>query len=407
MNETNILFTRHAYSCNNMSGKILGIDNAAEKDYDPSLTIYGILQTLDKSTNNKERYTSNHVFVPCTIRTWMTATLLYIRNLPKDTNTLMLIIAPYLKEKDIGNFDIGNLPINIESQVKKYKRFLKLLNSYDPNIIQDKKIILYFFQNKYIIFNLKDNKITSDNYFDPYPKNKQHHITVNEKPIDETKLNSYISVLKEDKFKIEHTNDIGLDHICDGDKCSFPIIPTDKIDIENFTELYKYDIDHYSYYDKYNIIHFIFWLHLSIDYLRKYIDKIDIDGITIKIFDAKNIFCVTHSQTMQDFMNYFLKNNKTLHNYNILKDEYDRYNKMNSWDIYLKEINYNESIKINDIILYAGIPKMNNSQKKLLEDKFGKKFKKNYEQLCTFNRFSKTKGGKKKIRATRKKYNKL
>jgi hypothetical protein len=390
-----------------MSGKILGVENALEKDYDPSLTIYGILQTLDKSTNIGNRYTSNHVFVPCTIRTWMTATLLYIRNLPLKTDTLMLIVSPYLKEKDIGKFDIGNLPINIESQVKKYKRFLKLLNSYDAKIMKDKKIILYFFQNKYIIFNLKENNITSDNYFDPYPKNKQHHITVNETSINKDKLKPYISALTQEAFKINHANDNQDDQICDGDICSFPTIPTDKIDINNFTKLYNYDIDHYSYYDKYNIIHFIFWLHLSINYLREHIDNIHIDGIKINKFDAKNIFCVTHSQTMQDFMNYFLKNNKTLHNYNILKEQYDKYNKMNSWDIHLKNLNYNESIKINDIALYAGIPKMNNSQKKLLEEEFGKKFKTNNEQLCTFNRFSKTKGGKKKIRATRKKYNKL
>ena len=106
MDDANIYITRHSTSCNNRN---LGknhynpwglLDNVGKihkinKDMEPSITSFSVLQMLALKLNNKKMskkkmsdeknnlkqniysYSSKHVFVSSLIRTWCTATILY------------------------------------------------------------------------------------------------------------------------------------------------------------------------------------------------------------------------------------------------------------------------------------------------------------------------------------------
>lgn len=140
--------TRHAYSCSNLKNdKGSGQDRLTERE--PSLTLWGILQTLIRSdeypinpnapnpgTPSTESIvqpsrssTPQRVYVSCLIRTWMTAILLYAPNYKE----IELRVAPYVKEEQDT---AGNLPINFNEQLKKiglFFGFLKKINSFMGN----------------------------------------------------------------------------------------------------------------------------------------------------------------------------------------------------------------------------------------------------------------------------------
>ena len=72
----NITFIRHGLSCNNVAGM-------SEKDYDPSLTIYGMLTAIKKGEYLNKMYSLDeniNVCVSPLLRTWQTAILLFGKN---------------------------------------------------------------------------------------------------------------------------------------------------------------------------------------------------------------------------------------------------------------------------------------------------------------------------------------
>jgi len=111
-------FTRHAMSCNNIDyGKLGG------KDFEPSITQYGIENTIKFSSlpENVTSFTSKHVYVSNLLRTWITSFLLYGIHESKE---LHLYISPYLKEKH-GLVKRGNYPKEFRHTLIK---FLKAIN---------------------------------------------------------------------------------------------------------------------------------------------------------------------------------------------------------------------------------------------------------------------------------------
>jgi len=142
VNETpsvNITFIRHGLSCNNVAG-------ITEKDYDPSLTIYGMLTAIKKGEYLKKMYSpyeNINVCVSPLLRTWQTAILLF----GKEYKTINLYICPYLTEAYADNpasfltlgkvkkirLGRGNKPIEHKWQMFKLYNFLKLLknNNFD------------------------------------------------------------------------------------------------------------------------------------------------------------------------------------------------------------------------------------------------------------------------------------
>ena len=102
------VITRHAHSCNNLTeNKAMISELSAVKrsyEFDPGLSIYGILTTLIKTSKIKslnsenKRYDSDVVFVSPLIRTWFTSLLLYLPNI-EESETLNLVVSPHLIEK--------------------------------------------------------------------------------------------------------------------------------------------------------------------------------------------------------------------------------------------------------------------------------------------------------------------
>ena len=147
---------RHLESCNNLksqkqSMKDLKFSLNLDKDLDPGASMWGVLQGLCISEQNKglliddektkvddEKTKEVDVHVSCLVRTWMTAILIYLPLLSSG-GTLHLKISPFLKETDQGEkapiglntgnkrLDLGNMPENRFAQLRKIKRFLKTL----------------------------------------------------------------------------------------------------------------------------------------------------------------------------------------------------------------------------------------------------------------------------------------
>jgi hypothetical protein len=129
--EYTFLGARHAMSCNNqkdIKGGILGLGLGSALDrvfeLDPSLAVWGILQTLYKAKDDLFTDSSStgtrRVFVSCLFRTWATAILLHGPNV-KD---LTLVVSPYLKEAGIGD---GNMPKKFSEQMISLRVFFKIL----------------------------------------------------------------------------------------------------------------------------------------------------------------------------------------------------------------------------------------------------------------------------------------
>jgi hypothetical protein len=112
-------------SCNNIDmGKSSG------KDTEPSISLYGILNTIQFSNKleNLEAFTSPHVYVSNLLRTWITAVLLYGNN--RATNffyqpigVLKLYVYPWLKENKVMKLERGNYPKNFFHTLKKFRYF--------------------------------------------------------------------------------------------------------------------------------------------------------------------------------------------------------------------------------------------------------------------------------------------
>lgn len=148
-----VVFTRHANSCNNL--KDLKHDHL-HKDMEPGLSIYGIITALIRSQYIE--YTSDVIFVSKLVRTWMTAILLYLPNIPAG-KTLNLIVSPFLTEKPkplpkkIGilagrvgiskllpnqeykvGHDVGNDAIPFDEQIYKILYFIKFLHNFQNKL---------------------------------------------------------------------------------------------------------------------------------------------------------------------------------------------------------------------------------------------------------------------------------
>lgn len=156
-----IEFTRHAYSCNNLKDKNLETKMGAiassafddpRKDWDPSLTIIGIICSVKKS--EQLRFIEQEVLkvcVSCLIRTWETAILLYIQY----CSVLELNILPYLKEEEPKRLKRGNYPIQLKWQMYELDIFINTIKK----LIQGGVIKNIFNTNKTIIFKISDVKI--------------------------------------------------------------------------------------------------------------------------------------------------------------------------------------------------------------------------------------------------------
>lgn len=146
-----LIFTRHAFSCNNAtdtSGWLKKQLNVFKKVLEPHLTDYGIVRTIAIGQKNRNKYDSSTVFVSCLLRTWETSVLLYLPNLGS-TDVLNIIVSPFLKEKH-GIFKTGNYPntivnhgiqeIDITTTIDNFIVFLKLLNSNYSHYFNEKKL---------------------------------------------------------------------------------------------------------------------------------------------------------------------------------------------------------------------------------------------------------------------------
>ena len=138
ISNTEFVITRHGHSCNNLkAGKSSFSVMDRAQEFDPGLSIYGILTTLLKTSKidsldtEDTRYKSSEVFVSPLIRTWLTSLLLYLPNLQKGKE-LDLHVSPYLIEKYTELNWIGRKGANlfhpkheseIEQEINRHRHF--------------------------------------------------------------------------------------------------------------------------------------------------------------------------------------------------------------------------------------------------------------------------------------------
>ena len=129
-------FTRHALSCNNINA---GNYIYNGKDFEPSITQYGIIYTIYFTKENKEHFTSSHVYVSNLLRTWITAFLLYG---PHEPDNLHLYISPYLKEKHMSIIGIdierGNFPKEFLHTIEKFIKTMNLIRKQSTETFPEK-----------------------------------------------------------------------------------------------------------------------------------------------------------------------------------------------------------------------------------------------------------------------------
>lgn len=176
-------FTRHILSCNNIyAGKSLG------KDYEPGLSILGIIETVMFAQKNKDKFNSYDVCVSNLYRTWCTAFILYGTNLNQE-DILNIWICPYLKEKVtdlmVTTLTRGNFPEEIQHMASKFLIFLELLHEIKQNEdlinkLKDVNSIKEFMNNKYnkwydglpkeiiLRFPIKNDKTKHSNYMEVF-----------------------------------------------------------------------------------------------------------------------------------------------------------------------------------------------------------------------------------------------
>jgi len=223
-NNINIVITRHGYSTANYiqdsinkksSTKLMIIFTKWRNELDPGLTVWGIITCIMRSINLRlqEKFQNikilddkSCVYVSILVRTWMTAICLYLPEINIKSKSLVLCIAPFIKEHGSGNGK-DNMPDTNKNQISKFTKFLNyLLFMYDiiikksntvknAFINQITKIYNFFKKGKVIIlkhinrkweFKLKDNKIQ---YFEIINNNSNNIINVNEISVNEISVN--------------------------------------------------------------------------------------------------------------------------------------------------------------------------------------------------------------------------
>jgi len=130
---------RHLNSCNNLY-KI----NIFKNTNDPLLSLWGTITGLSIDKNIDGNF-KGCVYVSCLLRTWITAIIKFLPHI-KSADNFVLVVSPYIKEKHNKRFDLGNLPISFNKQVKKLQKYFSFL------------IILDTFLNHNLSENLKTNK---------------------------------------------------------------------------------------------------------------------------------------------------------------------------------------------------------------------------------------------------------
>jgi hypothetical protein len=168
---------RHSYSCNNLKDKyskkygFMGtIYGASQKDWEPSLTIQGIIGAYDLGKQlNYETSTVLNVCVSCLIRTWETAILLFLHNTP----SLNLIICPFLKEEEAMGFKRGNYPMPLYEQIKKINLFFEIIKNFINqgfivrDFLSEKKVIIKFqYTEVKVIFQFDSDMNSTVTYYD-------------------------------------------------------------------------------------------------------------------------------------------------------------------------------------------------------------------------------------------------
>ncbi len=152
-----ISFIRHGLSCNNIAN-VLAIRKTGvepQKDWDPSLTVYGMLSAIKKGKNIGKKYSNVNNINVCVsplLRTWQTAISLFCNNY----ETITLHICPYLTEAYPGRvtqyleIDRGNLPIEFKLQIHKLLHFLRLLKDNRKSFVGPDNILLTNIHLKFI-----------------------------------------------------------------------------------------------------------------------------------------------------------------------------------------------------------------------------------------------------------------
>ena len=242
-NDVKFIFTRHAFSCNNLTDATL-VKKAKsflvrKKGSDPSIVLYGMLQAYFKhkydkngsynveGEQRKDYYTLNkneRVYVSGLVRTWQTAVLLYLPNL-KHNIPLELEVLPFLKEKHRSggkSIDSGNFPGPIQDAIIKFKIFLEYLAVLSKDIRDlyiGRKINIYYL-DLLVTFEIKKggNSGINDNEKQKYRTNFGPIPDINYK-IDFSNENdiiptSYLPGNKQGKQKVNaaNMNDKTLDY---------------------------------------------------------------------------------------------------------------------------------------------------------------------------------------------------
>ena len=284
-------FTRHMMSCNNINmGKNFG------KDFEPSVSLYGIVNTIKLSQDNASEFNSNTVFVSNLLRTWITAFLLYGSN----KTELNLYISPYLKEETttIGeetgtniNYELkrGNYAKNITHTANKFLRFLttlknisdKQINGGDNN--QNESTNRIDNGAKTIDdFNNLLNKIITKKWYNELPSIINLYLPMNQ---DYTKAQNIKFTKKNDNYSLETTS------LCNKNEFKDTVGPTEGLP---------------GFEENGNLIEFMKWFE-------------EINKDYGKPNEPSLIHVVTHSQVMQKYLkdnfeldiDAFAKDNKT------------------------------------------------------------------------------------------------
>ena len=201
-----LIFTRHGPSCNNLvsDGQAIAAPFQITKEVtkrkldsshtslidkkvrEPSLSDGGIERLINFKLTSKQKdiFNSDHVFVSCLIRTWMTAIILYGINPVEKDKPLYLCVSPFLKEYYQYGIKDGNFPVDVDKQIDQIKIFLSFLKSVlsDKAILVDEVIFQFPRRDDKVFENITItiNKKVFENIPIKIPKNKKVFI-------DETK----------------------------------------------------------------------------------------------------------------------------------------------------------------------------------------------------------------------------
>lgn len=385
-----LYLTRHSYSTNNY----YGATNSVFRQNDPFITIYGILNSELLSLHKRVKRQFNnicYVNVSLLLRTWITATILYLGQ--SKLNTLTLLVSPFLKEKDIrflvgyriASFvDVGNFNDNILIQLNNFVKqiiFLLKYTYYLPSKIRkhihnkyiNKQIIIYFSDLKYYKIIIGKHNIKCIQHLND--KNKElfkydilivNHTKLND-DIDKTiNLNELNDEPDEFDININYINKLYKNVVKQYDKdiekinneYKLKLISDDDI-LLNYDKNLSYNINYmYKHYDDHNINSFLTWLN----YLKN--NKFILDNVNYSKF--KNIFtlqngnihCVSHSHTMTDFKKIISK--PTSNDKNITSND-------NNWTLKLNIDYICNKLFLKNAFIYHGIKKPNKKQFDLID----------------------------------------